>query len=292
METQKTGSGMRKLLIQAVIIMGGLTVYALGVALFILPVDMIAAGTTGMALAAEHYWGIPLSGFVAVFNILMFILGWLELGREFALSTLIATFYYPFILDRMILLVGDNILTRDPMLCAIFSGLMIGVSLGVVIRAGASTGGLDIPPLVLKKRFGIPVSVTLYVVDFAVLLSQMTFGDKERILYGLIMVIVYTIVLDKVLLMGTRQMQVKIISDQFETISRLVQEKLDRGTTLLSIEGGHSRKKSFAVLVVVSGRELARLNRLVMEQDDKAFMIVNQVGEVKGRGFTLTKKYE
>ena len=92
METQKTGSGMRKLLIQAVIIMGGLTVYALGVALFILPVDMIAAGTTGMALAAEHYWGIPLSGFVAVFNILMFILGWLELGREFALSTLIATF--------------------------------------------------------------------------------------------------------------------------------------------------------------------------------------------------------
>ena len=292
METQKTGSGMRKLLIQAVIIMGGLTVYALGVALFILPVDMIAAGTTGMALAAEHYWGIPLSGFVAVFNILMFILGWLELGREFALSTLIATFYYPFILDRMILLVGDNILTRDPMLCAIFSGLMIGVSLGVVIRAGASTGGLDIPPLVLKKRFGIPVSVTLYVVDFAVLLSQMTFGDKERILYGLIMVIVYTIVLDKVLLMGTRQMQVKIISDQFETISRLVQEKLDRGTTLLSIEGGHSRRKSFAVLVVVSGRELARLNRLVMEQDDKAFMIVNQVGEVKGRGFTLTKKYE
>ena len=292
METQKTGSGMRKLLIQAVIIMGGLTVYALGVALFILPVDMIAAGTTGMALAAEHYWGIPLSGFVAVFNILMFILGWLELGREFALSTLIATFYYPFILDRMSLLVGDNILTRDPMLCAIFSGLMIGVSLGVVIRAGASTGGLDIPPLVLKKRFGIPVSVTLYVVDFAVLLSQMTFGDKERILYGLIMVIVYTIVLDKVLLMGTRQMQVKIISDQFETISRLVQEKLDRGTTLLSIEGGHSRKKSFAVLVVVSGRELTRLNRLVMEQDDKAFMIVNQVGEVKGRGFTLTKKYE
>ena len=122
METQKTGSGMRKLLIQAVIIMGGLTVYALGVALFILPVDMIAAGTTGMALAAEHYWGIPLSGFVAVFNILMFILGWLELGREFALSTLIATFYYPFILDRMILLVGDNILTRDPMLCAIFTG--------------------------------------------------------------------------------------------------------------------------------------------------------------------------
>lgn len=294
MGTEKTGNGSigKKLLFQAVIIMGGLTVYALGVALFILPVDMIAAGTTGMALAAEHYWGIPLSGFVAVFNILMFILGWVELGKEFALSTLIATFYYPFILDRMILLVGNNILTEDPMLCAVFSGLMIGVSLGAVIRAGASTGGLDIPPLVLKKRFGIPVSVTLYVVDFAVLLSQMTFGDKERILYGLIMVIVYTIVLDKVLLMGTKQMQVKIISEQYETLSRLIQEKLDRGTTLLSIEGGHSRKKSFAVLVVVSGRELARLNRLVMEQDDKAFMIVNQVGEVRGRGFTLTKKYE
>lgn len=274
------------------IIIGGLTVYAFGVALFILPMDMIAAGTTGMALVAERLWGIPLTGFIAAFNILMFGLGWLELGKEFALSTLIATFYYPLALDWAGAMIGDMVITRDPMLCAIFAGLMIGFALGIVIKAGASTGGMDIPPLVLKKRLNIPVSVSMYVFDFAILIAQMAFGDKERILYALVMVMIYTIVLDKVLMMGVKQVQVKIISEQYEAISRAIQDKMDRGTTLLNIEGGHSRKKSMAVLSVVSGRELSKLNELVMGLDDNAFMIVNQVGEVRGRGFTLTKKYE
>lgn len=290
--SEATGIKPGKTLMQVCIIIGGLTVYALGVALFILPMDMIAAGTTGMALVAERLWGIPLSAFVAVFNILMFGLGWLELGKEFALSTLIATFYYPFALDRITAWVGGMTITDDPMLCAVFAGLMIGFALGIVIKAGASTGGMDIPPLVLKKRLNIPVSVTMYLADFVILIAQMAFGDKERILYALIMVMIYTMVLDKVLMMGVKQVQVKIISEHYEVISRAIQQKMDRGTTLLNMEGGHTRKKSMVVLVVVSGRELAKLNHMVSELDDKAFMIVNQVSEVRGRGFTLTKKYE
>ena len=223
---------------------------------------------------------------------LMFAVGWLELGKEFAFSTLIATFYYPFALDRARALVGDLVLTTDPMLCSVFAGLMIGFALGIVIKAGASTGGMDIPPLVLKKRFRIPVSVSMYIADFVVLIAQMAFGDTERILYALIMVMIYTIVLDRVLLMGVKQVQVKIISENYEAISRMIQEKMDRGTTLLNMEGGHTRKKSMVVLVVVSGRELARLNDLVTSIDDKAFLVVNQVSEVRGRGFTMTKQYE
>ena len=281
----------RKLAVKILTILVGLTCYAIGTALFVLPTDMIAAGTTGLALLAEHYWGISLSGFVAVFNVLMFLLGLIELGKEFALSTLIATFYYPFALDQAIRVVGDHVFTEDPMLCAVFAGLMIGFSLGIVIKAGASTGGMDIPPLVLKKRVGIPVSVSMYVFDFVILLTQLTFRDKEKILYGLIMVMIYTVVLDKVLMMGARQMQVKIVSGQYERISALIQEKLDRGVTLLYIEGGHSGQPSKAVLTVVSPRELARLNSLVTEVDENAFMIISQVGEVHGRGFTLMKKY-
>lgn len=279
-------------LFRTAVIMAGLTVYALGVTLFILPMDMIAAGTTGLGLVAERLWGIPLPVFVAVFNVLMFLAGWFELGRKFALTTLVATFYYPLALEAVRRFAGDYVLTRDPMLCAVFSGLMIGFSLGVVIRAGASTGGLDIPPLILKKRLGIPVSASLYVIDFAVLLSQMAFGEGERVLYGLIMVMVYTLVLDRILVMGTKQTQVKIISGRYEEISGAIQEKMDRGTTLLNMEGGHSRKASMAVLTVVSGRELPRLCEIVNEYDDQAFMIVNQVGEVRGRGFTLRKQYE
>ncbi len=281
----------RKLAVKILTILVGLTCYAIGTALFVLPSDMIAAGTTGLALLAEHYWGLPLSVFVAAFNVLMFLLGLAELGKEFALSTLIATFYYPFALDQAIRIVGDWVFTEDPMLCAIFAGLMIGFSLGIVIRAGASTGGMDIPPLVLRKRLGIPVSVSMYAFDFVILLTQLTFRDKEKILYGLIMVMIYTVVLDKVLMMGTRQMQVKIISERYEEISEMIQKKLDRGTTLLHIEGGHLKKPSKAVLSVVSARELSKLNSLVMELDENAFMIINQVGEVHGRGFTLTKKY-
>ncbi len=282
----------KKLFVQALIIMAGLSLYSAGVALFILPLDMIAAGTTGMALVAQKLWGVPLSTFIAVFNVMMFVLGWAELGRDFAFSTLVATFYFPFALDSATAIVGDLVLTRDPMLCAICAGVIIGFSLGIVIKAGASTGGTDIPPLVLKKRLNIPIPVTMYVTDFVVLIAQMAFGDKERILYALVMVMVYTVVLDKVLMMGTKQIQVKIISEKFEELSAAIQEKMDRGTTLLSMEGGHTRKKTMMVLVIVSGRELNKLNSLVSEVDDKAFMIVNQVGEVRGRGFTLKKEYE
>ncbi|MBQ1240920.1 MAG: YitT family protein [Lachnospiraceae bacterium] len=281
-----------KLIKQVSIIIVGLTIYAFGLAVFVLPTDMIAAGTTGMALLAQRLWGIPISTFVAVFNVLMFGLGFLELGKTFALTTLVATFYYPVILDVAIAVVGDMVITQDPMLCAIFSGIIIGFSLGIVIKAGASTGGMDIPPLVLKKRFSIPVSASMYFFDAVILVGQMPFGDKERILYALIMVMVYTMVLDKVLMMGSKQIQVKIFSAKYEEISRAIQEKMDRGTTLLNMEGGHSRQKSMAILSIVSGRELSKINDIVMEIDENAFMIVNQVGEVRGRGFTMTKKYE
>ena len=281
-----------KLIKQVCIIIVGLTIYAFGLAVFVLPTDMIAAGTTGMALLAQRLWGIPISTFVAVFNVLMFGLGFIELGKTFALTTLVATFYYPVILDVAIAVVGDMVITQDPMLCAIFSGIIIGFSLGIVIKAGASTGGMDIPPLVLKKRFGIPVSASMYFFDAVILVGQMPFGDKERILYALIMVMVYTMVLDKVLMMGSKQIQVKIFSAKYEEISRAIQEKMDRGTTLLNMEGGHSRQKSMAILSIVSGRELSKINDIVMEIDENAFMIVNQIGEVRGRGFTMTKKYE
>ena len=242
-----------KVIKQVLIIVFGLTVYAFGVALFVLPMDMIAAGTTGMALLAQRLWGIPISTFVGAFNILMFGLGWLELGKKFALTTLIATFYYPVMLDVAIAVVGDLVISSDPMLCAIFAGLMIGFSLGIVIKAGASTGGMDIPPLVMKKRIGIPVSVSMYVFDAVILIAQMPFGDKERILYALIMVMIYTMVLDKVLMMGTKQVQVKIFSSKYEEISEAIRVKLDRGTTLLHMEGGHTRQKSMAIISVVSG---------------------------------------
>ena len=144
-------------------------------------------------------------------------------------------------------------------------------------------------PLILNKKLGIPVSVGLYAFDFMILIGQMVFRDREKILYGILLVMIYTTVMDKVLVNGKSQMQVKIISDHYEEINTAIQQKLDRGSTFLKTESGYLRKESMALLTVVSNREMPKLNQLVLEIDPKAFMIINQVNEVMGRGFTLHK---
>ena len=273
-------------------VLAGNTLYALAVSLFILPNGLITGGTTGLALVAQYKLGIPIAAFVGGFNVVMFVAGAAVLGKAFAFTTIISTFYYPFILGVFEGLFGSSPLTGDTMLATVFAGLLIGAGIGMVIRAGASTGGMDIPPLILNKKFRLPVSMTMSVFDCLILLTQMVFAGKEKILYGILLVLLYTMVLDKVLMIGQNQMQVKIISEQCEIISEAIQNRMDRGTTLLLIEGGHLRKASYAVLTVVSGRELSKLNELVMGLDSNAFMIINQVSEVRGRGFTLHKEYK
>lgn len=267
----------------------GNTIYAAGIAAFVLPTGLITGGTTGLGLIANHYFQIPIELFAAVFNITMFILAILVLGKSFALTSLISTFYFPVILGVFQKVEVLQHLTDDLMLCTIFSGLCIGVGIGMVIKAGASTGGMDIPPLIFNKKMGIPVSVGLYVFDFSILIGQMFFRDTEKSLYGILLVMIYTVLVDKVLLMGKNQMQVKIISDEYEKINTMIHQKLDRGTTLYKTETGYLHKDGFAIFTVVSNRELPKLNEMVLEIDNKAFMVINQVNEVKGRGFTLGK---
>lgn len=267
----------------------GNTIYAAGLATFVLPTGLITGGTTGLGLIANHYIGLPIEVFAAGFNIVMFILAILVLGKSFALTSLISTFYFPFILGVVQKIDGLQNLTNDPMLCTIFAGVSIGVGIGMVIKAGASTGGMDIPPLIFNKKMGLPVSVGLYVFDFAILIGQMFFRDKEKSLYGILLVMIYTVLVDKVLLMGKTQMQVKIMSRQYREINEMIHKKLDRGTTLYKTESGYLHEDGFSVMTVVSNRELPKLNQLVMEIDDKAFMVISQVSEVKGRGFTLHK---
>lgn len=250
---------------------------------------MITGGTTGLGLIAEHYAGIPVELFAAVFNVVMFALAIWLLGVSFALTTLISTFYFPFILGVLQRVGAIQNLTSDPLLSTVFAGLLIGVGIGIVIKAGASTGGVDIPPLILNKKFGLPVSVGLYIFDIGILVGQMLFRDREKILYGILLVMIYTTVMDKVLLNGKTQMQVKIISDCYEEINLAIQQKLDRGATFFKTESGYLRKDSMAIMTVVSNREMPKLNQMVLEIDPKAFMIITQVNEVMGRGFTLHK---
>ena len=268
----------------------GNTIYALGITMFILPGKMITGGTTGLALTFNHYFQVPISVFG--FNFIMFILGAAVLGKHFALTTLVSTFYYPVILGVFQKIPALGQVTDDRMLSTICGGIMIGFSIGLVIRAGASTGGMDIPPLVLNKKLGLSVSAMLYVFDCSILILQMTFSNAEQTIYGIVLVMIYSVILDKFLIMGTSQTEVKIISTQYDAINHMIQKQLDRGTTFLQAETGYLNINQPIVLTVISNRELVKLNKLVMDLDPKAFIIISHVNEVKGRGFSSQKIYK
>ena len=281
----------RKILTLLLVILGNV-LYALAVKLFLIPAGLVTGGTTGIALAIQHYTNLPISGFVLGFNVLMLILGFFVLGKQFAFTTIVSTFVYPIALEGFNQLLGDVVLTNDIWLCTVFSGLGIGAALGIVIRAGASTGGMDIPPLVLNHFFRIPVSVSLYVFDFLILLLQAVYNPPEKLLYGIVLVLIYTIVLDKLMLMGTTKTEVRIVSEYHEEIRKAILSQIDRGVTLLSATGGYLGAPTALIFSVISNRELPRLEQLVHDIDPDSFMVVNRVSEVRGRGFSMGKKYQ
>ena len=269
----------------------GNVVYALSVKLFLLPANLISCGTTGIALVVNHVTGIPISGFIFVFNMVMLAVGWWILGRMFAMTTVLSSLFYPIALELLNHLLGDVHITEDILLNTLFAGLGLGGSLGIVIRAGASTGGMDIPPLVLKKLFHIPVSVSLWAFDFCIMLSQMMFHKAEDLLYGILLLFVISFALNKMLLLGTSRTEVKIVSQHASQIRDAILSKIDRGVTMLHGEGGYLRRDTEMILSVVSNHELPKIEQLARGIDPHCFMIVTRVTEVWGRGFTYSKHY-
>lgn len=282
-QLQKAGS-------LGIVILGNM-LYALAVKLFLMPAGLLTGGTTGIGLALNRAFGIPVSSFVLSFNVIMLLIGWKVMGRKFALTTIVSTFVYPIALGFFEKLFGNLVLTQDLFLCTIFSGLGIGFSLGIVIRAGASTGGMDIPPLVLKHYLRIPVSISMYVFDFCILLVQAVGNPPEKVLYGLILVMTYTLVLDKLMLMGTTRTEVRIISKHAQKIREAIISEMDRGVTMLSGETGYLKHQTQMIFSVISNRELPRLEKLIHAIDPESFMVVNRVSEVSGRGFSMKKRY-
>ena len=270
----------------------GNALYSLSVAAFLEPAGLVTGGATGIALAVGRLTGLSVSGFLLFFNLAMLAWGWLVLGRAFALNTLASSILSPIFLALWERLLAGRGLTDDIVLCTIFSGLGIGAALAIVIRAGASTGGMDIPPLVLQKWFRWPVSVTMMVFDVAIVLGQVPFSPLPQVLYGIVMILTHTIVMDKMLMMGESRTEVKLISERSEELCEAILSQLDRGVTILNGAGGYTHEPAAVLLSVVSNRELPKLERLVHDIDPACFLIVSRVTEVSGRGFSLDKKYQ
>ena len=278
--------------VSLLLVLLGNCVYALSVKLFLLPGNLVSCGTTGIALVVNQLTGIPISAFIFLFNVAMLGVGWWILGKQFALSTVLSSLFYPIALEVLNRTVGDPVITQNLLLNVLYAGLGMGIALGMVIRGGASTGGMDIPPLVLKKLLRIPVSVSLWIFDFCIMLSQMMYHSLEDLLYGVLLLMVISVALNKVLLLGTSKTEVKIISQQADEIRDAILAKVDRGVTLLHGEGGYLHQNTEVILSVVANHEMLKIERLAREIDPDCFMIVSRVTEVWGRGFTNGKHYK
>lgn len=282
----------QKKLLSLLMVIAGNMLYALSVKLFLLPANLMSCGTTGIALVVHHFLSIPVTGFILVFNVVMLGAGWMVLGREFAMTTILSSVLYPLMLEILNRLLGDVVVTENILLNVVFAGLGLGASLGIVMRGGASTGGMDIPPLILQKKFRIPVSASLCVFDFCIMLSQALYHTPEELLYGILLLISISVSLNKVLLFGTSKIEIKVVSPEAELIRDAILSQADRGVTLLHGEGGYLHTPTEILLSVVSSHELPRVERLVRNIDSDCFMVVSHVTEVWGRGFSLGKNYK
>lgn len=269
----------------------GNAMMAAGIVLFILPSGLITGGTTGLGIIVEHMTGLPIAAFQAVFNVAMFLLGLACLGWTFAATTLVSTILSPVMLAVMQRLLGDRVVCDDLLLCVLFGGFLVGASIAMIVKVGSSTGGMDIPPLLLQKYMGIPVSKSLYAFDFLIVVGEALLVAPDMLLYGVLLVVVYTMVIDKLMAMGDAQLQMQIVSERAAEIRQVILQDVDRGVTLLHGQTGYYHKEIDVLFTIISPRERHRTEQLVRRIDPQAFIILSQVSRVSGRGFSERKEY-
>lgn len=278
-----------KNIISLILVLLGNTLLACGISLFLLPCGFVSGGATGMAIVTHHFLGIPISIAVLIFNTFFFVIGCFFLGKHFFVTTLLSTFVYPLCLSIFEHVSIPMDLGRDTLLSALYAGILCGAGLGLVFREGASTGGTDIPVLILNKQMGIPFEIGLYIADGIVILAQAFFTTPIDILYGLLVMMVSSFVIGRVTLIGRTQVQLFIISPKYRDIQTLLMNHLDTGVTLLHIENGLKRTPSQAILTVIPRRKLNEATKLIQREDPTAFITIHEIKEVRGRGYSLER---
>ena len=175
-------------------------------------------------------------------------------------------------------------------LATFYGGAFLGLGVGMIVRVGSSTGGTDILALVLNKWLHVSVAVLVYIVDFVVLGAQAVFSDSEQIMYGVLALVLETVMLNRVMLMGQSQIQLFVISDKYEEIRERMLKEQDVGVTMVHVETGFGKENQKAVLCIIHNRKLYATNEMIHTIDEKAFVTISQINEVKGRGFTLERE--
>lgn len=263
----------------------GSVLFSIGFALFLEPNEMNSGGISGLAMVFVEFFGFGSVGSLTIlFNLPLFLLGGLKIGKRFFLGSALGTLVSSFLIDLLAAFPAPEV---EPLIGALYGGVVCGLGLGIVFAAGTSTGGSDILVRLLKLRWrNVPIGqISMYFDAAVVVLTGLVFRDVRSALYTGVTVFLIGKVIDAVVYRFDYSKVVLIISPQYEAIAQAIGEKLDRGATFLHGEGSYSHTDTKVVLAAVKKQQLTELKELVMNLDPKAFLIVQEAHQVLGDGF-------
>ncbi|HBN86300.1 MAG TPA: hypothetical protein DDZ89_20950 [Clostridiales bacterium] len=294
-------SQIKSFIADMVLILAGSFLVALALNIFIVPQKIAPGGITGLATILYHVTGkiLPLGVIMIILNIPLFLTVLKLESKSFLIKTLIATLTLSVVtdlsaphIDRIIgpLLKAEfNVQGGDLFITCLIGGLLTGIGLGLTVKAGGTTGGTDLAAILLKKFFPkVSFGKMLFIIDgLVVLLSMVAFRSIRLGMYAIITLIAQTQVLDAMQEGLDFSKAIYIISDHYEEISGAVMKELDRGVTALQGTGMYSGNEKQVLLIVVSGKEITQVIHIIKRIDKKAFVIINDVREILGEGFSI-----
>jgi len=267
------------------LITAGCALFGLGFDLFLQPNHMNAGGVSGIGQLLEHLLGFGSVAFWSVvINVPLFLMSIRGVGREFFAGSLVGMLLMNLFIELFLLIPAPE---TEPLLAALYGGLLTGAGCGLIFISGASSGGVDILARLLRPRFpAMPIGKIILAMDIiTVSLTGLVFGDVNKALYSAVTLYVCSIALDGVVYGLDYSTVALIISDHDEAIAEEITKKLERGVTLLDGRGYYSGQNKQVLLSAIKKRQAAELKQLVMDIDPTAFIILQEAHQVLGDGF-------
>ena len=268
----------------------GCAIFALGFDLFLLPGGMNAGGLSGVAMIFVHLTNLGTVGLItALMNIPLFILAGLKIGKKFFAGSFVGMVFSSVFIDLFAHFPAPQV---EPLLGAIYGGVICGAGLGFVFATGVSTGGSDIIVRLLKLKWRhVPIGIINMCFDgFVAVLTGIVYRDAASALYTGIAIYVCGKLVDMVVYSFDYSKVALIITSQYEAVAQVISDKLERGATYLHGEGTYSHKPTKVVLTAVKKQQIAELKQLVVDIDPDAFIIVQDAHQVLGDGFSKHTK--
>ena len=257
--------------------------------LFMTPNRIAPGGITGVATILNHLLHWPVGTVSLILNLPLFLISWKAMGRVFAFRSLAATVLFSLFIDILPL----QPMTNDPLLGALYGGVLLGIGLGLIMRGGATTGGSDMIARMVHKRFQfISTGSFLFAIDFAVVLAAGFLIGTSEALYALINIFLTAKVMDVIIIGFSSNKACFVISSRWQEISERIMRDMDRGVTQLIARGAYTGTERPTLLCVISRSEITAFKRILREEDENAFVIIVEAHEAIGDGFTLLSDSE